>query len=879
MRAGRVRLRRRMFESRVARRVFGVFVVCALLPVTVFSLVSQRSVSDQLRAQTDRYLHRAVKASGMMVLERLRAAQTDLELLGSGTREDFHHPGERLAASLEERFRGITWIRSTSPGTGSKTAAPAPPPAVWGEPGALPSLTNADRARLAKGESLVRHLPGEDGAARVILCVPVKGLADLLVGDVKPSFLWSEGRSLSEGRFVVCLTPDGDLIYENGPVTMRQAMAAGLRGDDSSVSFDWSHDGEDYLGRSWLIFMRYDYDTEWILAESEPVTAAALATGQFRQTFLLTAVLTFLCVTILSTGQIRRYLVPIERLKAGTERISKGVFDQPVEVNSKDEFQELAESFNGMAGQIHELLSVRQALIDVGIALTAERDTDQLERTLLSRGRSTLSCDAAVILVANPDGRAEQCLIDINDRPLEVDAADIVEGAWSEFAAEFPTREAKIFEGDVGEPLVRGFLDRFDSAAGYKTHRSLWVPLFDQDEQLVGLLLLLNPIDRKAGERTSFRPGDLELAGLLGSQASAALTKNRLVQSFKELFDGMIDLIAAAIDEKSPHTGQHCQRVPVLTEMLARAVCEEDTGPLADFQMSDEEWYELHVAAMLHDCGKVATPVHVMDKSRKLEKLFDRIEVVQARFEILRRDLRIAELEEGLRGAGLDPEQIERAQPILEAMEADLQTLEHWNVGGEFMPPEAQDEVRDIATRYSWTDRRGVEHPMLSDEEVENLVISRGTLTQAERKIIENHVVSSIRMLERLPYPKNLRRVPLIAGAHHERMDGKGYPGQRRGADLPLQARILGVADVFEALTAKDRPYKPARPLSQSLFIMAKMREEGHIDPDIFEVFVTRGVFREYAAGYVEPEAIDEVDISTLPGCAHLVERRLSKAA
>lgn len=865
----RVRIRRRLFESRVARRVFAVFALCSLLPVTVFSLLSQRSVSNQLRAQSDSYLHRAVKASGLVLLERLRAAEEDLGQLPLGAFEGLHAPDPRFESALEQRFWGVALVREHSPD--------GHPAAWWGEPFELPQLTPSERQRLAGRRGLVR-VAGPAESPRVLLYVPSLAESGHLVANVRTSYLFTEGQSLSEGRFVVCQTASGDLIYENGPSVMRSSLQEQLAEGETSASFAWSHGGEEYLARSWLIFLKHDYDAEWILAESESATAAVLASGRFRQTFVLVAVLTFLCVTVLSLGQIRRYLVPLERLKAGTQRIAEGVFDRPVVVQSEDEFQDLAESFNGMARQLEELLSVRRALIDVGIALTAQRDTLQLLHTLLARARDVLDCDAAGILVVGLSGRPEQCLADLAGRSVTLDAAAVAGERWSDAQVPRISGDARRLDTMAPPSATAAIVSRLAEAAGCASHSALWVPLFDQDDQLIGLLVLFHAQDRQGQRRRDFRDIDLELASLLGAQASAALTKNRLTQSFKDLFDGMINLIAAAIDEKSPHTGQHCARVPVLTEMLARAACEETEGPLAEFRLSDEEWYELHVAAMLHDCGKVATPVHVMDKSRKLETLFDRIELVRARFEILRRDLRIGELEASWRSTGGSSDAAERTPPMLEAMARDLESLERWNVGGEFMPPEAQEEVRKMARRYAWTDAAGVDHPLLTDEEVENLVVSRGTLTAAERKVIENHVVSTIRMLERLPYPRNLRQVPLIAGAHHERMDGRGYPDGRCIGELPVQARILGVADVFEALTAKDRPYKDARSLSQTLFIMAKMREEGHIDPDLFEVFLVHGVYLEYAAQYLEPSQIDEVDVVALPGCAHLAAR-LPRAA
>jgi HD domain len=309
-----------------------------------------------------------------------------------------------------------------------------------------------------------------------------------------------------------------------------------------------------------------------------------------------------------------------------------------------------------------------------------------------------------------------------------------------------------------------------------------------------------------------------------------------------------------AIDEKSPYTGQHCRRVPILTELIADAACATREGPLRDFSLTEAERYELHIAALLHDCGKVTTPVHVQDKATKLEAIVDRIELVEARFELLRRDALLAA---GAR-AGAEPLGAAELAGRLRELEADREFLRSANVGGERMEREQQARVREIAARWSFRDAAGEAHPLLSDEEIENLTVSRGTLNPRERELINHHVVTSIRMLEQLPYPRSLRGVPAIAGAHHERMDGRGYPQGLVRSQISMQGRILGLADVFEALTAKDRPYKPGMPLRRVLGILDDMCKEGHVDPDLLEMFVREKVYLRYAVEYLDAEQIDE---------------------
>ncbi len=373
------------------------------------------------------------------------------------------------------------------------------------------------------------------------------------------------------------------------------------------------------------------------------------------------------------------------------------------------------------------------------------------------------------------------------------------------------------------------------------------------------------------GEVGEFSDADRKLAESLASQAAIALTNRQLVSQLEALFESFITLINDAIDEKSPYTGGHCQRVPTLTMMLAEAVNDTTEGPLAGFTMSDADRYELKIAGLLHDCGKVTTPVHVVDKATKLQTIFDRIELIDTRFELIRRDIALATLNSRVSaGPSASPvvlAQIERhGADRLREIDEDRAFLHHTNIGSERMNDADVGRVHDIARRWRWVDSQGVERPCLSDEEVENLTIRAGTLTAAEREVINYHIVSTIRILEALPWPRHLTNVPEYAGGHHERMDGKGYPRGLAREQMSVQARVMGIADIFEALTAKDRPYKRPMRLSEALNILGRFRLNGHIDPDLFDVFVRQKVYLKYAETWLDPEQIDDVDPATIPG-------------
>jgi HD-GYP domain-containing protein (c-di-GMP phosphodiesterase class II) len=397
----------------------------------------------------------------------------------------------------------------------------------------------------------------------------------------------------------------------------------------------------------------------------------------------------------------------------------------------------------------------------------------------------------------------------------------------------------------------------FDSKTGYRSKSFLTVPMRNHEHEAIGVLQLINARDPKTGEIAAFSDSDQRLAESLASQAAIALTNRMLINQLEQLFESFINLINSAIDEKSPYTGGHCQRVPQLTMMLAEAVNDTREGPLADFHMTEKDRYELKIAGLLHDCGKVTTPVHVVDKATKLETIYDRIHLIDTRFEILKRDLEIRSLKNEI------PERELRIR--LRELDDDRRFLHACNIGSERMRDEDGERVRRIAA-YRWRDMAGHEVSFLSEDEVTNLTIRAGTLTDEERKVINHHIVATIKMLEALPWPKHLTKVPEYAGGHHERMDGKGYPKGLKREQMSVQARCMGIADIFEALTAKDRPYKKGKTLSESLEILGRMRLNNHVDPDLFDIFVRRKVYRRYAEMFLDQEQIDEVDESKIPG-------------
>ena len=523
----------------------------------------------------------------------------------------------------------------------------------------------------------------------------------------------------------------------------------------------------------------------------------------------------------------------------------------------------------------------------IGAALSAERDIHRLLENILTAAKTITRADGGTLYRVTEDGTLRFEIVRTTSLhyylggttgnavpfyPIHLLGKDgkpnhSMVAAYAALTGE----TVNIPDAYVAEGFDFSGTRNFDKKTGYRSKSFLTVPMRNHENETIGVLQLINAVDPKTGQIVAFSPSDQRLAESLASQAAIALTNRMLIMQLEELFESFIALMNTAIDEKSPYTGGHCQRVPQLTMMLAEAVNDTGAGPLASFHMSDKDRYELKIAGLLHDCGKVTTPVHVVDKATKLETIYDRIHLIDTRFEVLKRDAEIELLREKalLVAHGAPPAEHDAAdarhRERLRRLDDDRAFLRACNIGGEAMRDADIERVRAIA-RYQWTDITGHRAAFLSDDELKNLTIRAGTLTNEERQIINHHIVATIKMLEALPWPKHLMNVPEYAGGHHERMDGKGYPKGLTREQMSVQARVMGIADIFEALTAKDRPYKKGKTLSESLQILGRMRLGGHVDPDLFDVFVRKKVYLRYAEMFLDKEQIDEVDETRIPG-------------
>ncbi|MBH0057629.1 GAF domain-containing protein [Pseudoalteromonas sp. SWXJZ94C] len=522
--------------------------------------------------------------------------------------------------------------------------------------------------------------------------------------------------------------------------------------------------------------------------------------------------------------------------------------------------------------------------IDISIRLTTEKDSSKLLDEILQVVMAISNSDAGSIYSITDDKKLKfETVINKSldlylgghlGNPVDFPSIDLfINGEENEAAiVALAVNSGKVINiPDVYDalPFDMSAAREIDARTGYRTKSMLTIPLKDHNDDIIGVIQLINVKD----ENDQIIPFSEDLVTLIRSFASLgaiSLTNSTLIKDMEVLFSTFAEAIAMAIDEKSPHTGGHCKRVPALTLMLADAVHEIDKGPLAEFTMSPADRHELNVAGWLHDCGKIATPDHIMEKSTKLETIFDRIAFIDAKFEIISRDLELSYQQQIIsalkQNKPIEVLQFERLLDTeLKQLALDRALLQRVNIGGEFLGEEEQAHIIRISKQYSLK-INGEQTPLLTADEVENLMIRRGTLTQGERDVMKRHMDITKNILDILPFPKHLSNVAEYALGHHEKLDGTGYPRGLTKDQMSVPARLMAITDIFEALSAVDRPYKKAKPVSECLNILGTMVSNNHLDPDIFAVFIESEVYKQYINEFANPEQLDKVDFDKLPG-------------
>ncbi len=500
----------------------------------------------------------------------------------------------------------------------------------------------------------------------------------------------------------------------------------------------------------------------------------------------------------------------------------------------------------------HDLEDRLRRLNEIGAALSLERDLDTLLDRILLEARRFTRADAGTLYLLQGDELTFK--VAQNDtlqlfsggphRPVNVPPVPLSEESVSGYAA-VTGQTLNIVDVYAEEASQRFEGPRYyDAMTGYHSQSMLVIPMRDHEEQIIGVVQLINAKATESDDIVAFPTTDESLVQSLASQAAVSINNVRLIEDTQRLFESFVHVMATAIDERSPYTGGHIRRVAEMTMLVAQAVNECKEGPLKDVELDVDELEELELAAWMHDIGKITTPEWVVDKPTKLTTIYDRVDLLRTRFNwfsaALDAHTQRQRADAAVQGVELDAGIIEKTEALRAEMTEDFAFLERANEPGEFMADD------DLARLKKIRDKRYLDElpAPITDEEMVNLLIRKGSLTDGERKKINDHAAMSIRMLEQIPFTRKLARVPEIAGAHHEKLNGTGYPRGLEGDQISLQARILALVDIFESLSADDRPYR-ARPMPRELVlkILAEEVEDGHLDRDLHDLFVNQELF------------------------------------
>jgi HD-GYP domain-containing protein (c-di-GMP phosphodiesterase class II) len=800
------------------------FTASALVPILILSGLAFTTTRDQLEEDALLSLQRETKAAAVSIAERLSLAAAQLDLIV-------------LSRSGEQAISANVFARVTRTDRSEVELEPR----QW--------------EHLTRGGALLLRSDDEVSGLRMIRAMG----EDVFVGSFDANFLYGAERigpgerywiSDHEGTFLFGTSVDSSSELSTREVIERARIGA------PRESFEIQTPTGRELAVVWPLFLKSSYlSPELKVGVSRSERAIFRALDDFRLGFMVTLLVTLLGSVGIALQQVRVRIRPLEAIVETTRELEKGNLGARSEIVSGDEFEILGASVNSMAAKLDRDFRTMETLRAVANALIGVPSSIEVSEFAIPAAIEISGAVRASLFVADrlPTEFAPRLVV-VGQRATDDGSASDSEHDRQKFAIQaFDAYEPLWFvrAEDPHAPTWH-FLER---TIGRRVEGVLAIPLISGVGEPDGVLEL---IFEDAPDLEWFENAVNRSLVILAAQIGAALRNVALIEDLRGLFEGIVGLTVNAIDKKSPYTGDHCRRVPILTELIADAVCSGREGALKDFTLSEAERYELKIAALLHDCGKVATPVHVMDKSTKLQTIYDRIELVRLRAEILRRDLELNALNAELSSRGIAAPNSNRWGDVTSKLDEDLALVERCNVGGEFMPESEQARIDEILAAYAWVDWSGHDQKLITEDEAINLKIRRGTLNDEERQIINDHVVTTIDLLNQLPFPPDMRKVPAIAGAHHERVDGTGYPKGLGHEDLSMQGRILGLADVFEALTAKTRPYKPGISLTETLRILERMVDEGHLDRDLHEVFIREKVYLQYAVDHMDFEQIDE---------------------
>ena len=496
---------------------------------------------------------------------------------------------------------------------------------------------------------------------------------------------------------------------------------------------------------------------------------------------------------------------------------------------------------------------------DIGRALSGVQDLNTLLEMIVDQARNFTNADAGTLYIVEDNTLRFQI--------VQNDSLKIRMGGKSGESIPFPPVELKetnvsafvALKGvsvnipDVYDTDLFDFTGpkKFDQSTGYRSKSMLVVPMRNHENDIIGVLQLLNATNPISNEVIAFSQDYENLSESLASQAAVSITNAKLIANMTELFEAFVKVMATAIDEKSPVTGGHIRRVADLTLTMAEVIHDIDEGHFKDKTFSPDQMYELRIAAYMHDIGKVTSPVEIVEKAKKLQTIFDRIQYVRLRMayisqkiELEGQEAKIKILQNGSSPEKLNSIEKETLEKLMEIEEIQ-RFINKCNEPGEFLDDEILVRLKEVSEK-TYIDDAGEQQPFLTADELVNLSIRRGSITEKERQKMQGHAAVTLKMLKQIPFTKKLKNIPDFAGAHHEFLNGKGYPLGLKGDEISFEGRLMAVTDIAEALTASDRPYKKAMPLETVYRILRSMVEGEELDPNLVELFIEKEVYKIY---------------------------------
>ena len=528
----------------------------------------------------------------------------------------------------------------------------------------------------------------------------------------------------------------------------------------------------------------------------------------------------------------------------------------------------LTSSKNADNPYVEHLIQQINRLAEIGRALSGEYDLNTLLEKICDEVRKFTFADACTLYIAKENQlhirifQNQSMAIRMGGKTgeeIKLPPVNLVESNVSAYVA---LKGVSVNIPDVYDTDLFDFTGpkEFDNGTGYRSTSMLVCPMRNHENDIIGVLQLVNALNPDTGKIIPFLPDYVSLTESLASQAAVSITNAHLINDMEHLFESFVEVMATAIDEKSPITGGHIRRVANLTMVMAEELHKNSKPPFQNVHFTPEKFHELRVASWMHDIGKVTTPVEIIEKSKKLETIFDRAQFVDLRMQFIIQSTQLEATQSQLKliQDGATPEKIKELEESATKTTQELKEIREFilkcNEPSEFLEDEYIERLQEISQK-TYKDEHGNEQPFLNSDELKNLSIRKGSINEQERQIMKNHAQITLDMLDKIPFTKKLKNIPNFAGAHHECLNGLGYPLGLKSEEIPFEGKLMAVTDIAEALTAKDRPYKKAMPLEQVYKILRKMVDNEELDRDLVDFFINEKIYETYQAKYEMPDS------------------------